>query len=366
MSEWLAVEAIVRQREKEQNAKALAKISLENKCNDSSVPNKFTCESTEKQNYNNDLDNDVFDDHDNSDFSDTGIEFDDDVVNNIGNCEEKLENDVDESFTSIPYNGEKSRTRFENERNVKILENREVTFNDKNKQGSIDLKKEEQVSSAEIEESYQEAIVRFENLDFAESLVLQDNCFAETELEMVYTPDQSALLLLSIKSSPSTSSYETVGNEFVDAINNTANVETEEISQDDAEEVSEDNNRKYHSVDDVRYGNKRSNGKPTHAVIITQAASNDTLECMTDEHTEDTSRKTSLTSPINEDITVVASLDALKGPKSPCVSPASSNGGVYSVSFLRFNYLFCIHNPFKYLIVGLSTVVFRKISVNVL
>ncbi|KAL9872774.1 small G protein signaling modulator 1 isoform 4-T4 [Glossina fuscipes fuscipes] len=313
MSEWLAVEAIVRQREKEQNANALAKISLENKYNNSSLPNKFTCESTEKQNYNIDLDNDVFDDRDNSDFSDTGIEFDDDVVSDIGNC-----GDGGENGTSIPCNGEKLRTRFENESSVEILENGVDTFNDKNKKGSIDLKKEEQ------------------------SLVLQDNCFAETELEMVCTPDQSGLLLLSIKSSPSTSSYETVGNEFVDAINSTANVETEEISQDDAEGVPEDNDRKYHSVDDVRYGNSAYNRKLTHAVIITQAASNDTLECMTDEQTENTSRKTSLTSPINEDITVVASLEALKEPKSACVSPASSNGGVYSFEFLE-NFALNLH-----------------------
>ncbi|KAL9872771.1 small G protein signaling modulator 1 isoform 1-T1 [Glossina fuscipes fuscipes] len=337
MSEWLAVEAIVRQREKEQNANALAKISLENKYNNSSLPNKFTCESTEKQNYNIDLDNDVFDDRDNSDFSDTGIEFDDDVVSDIGNC-----GDGGENGTSIPCNGEKLRTRFENESSVEILENGVDTFNDKNKKGSIDLKKEEQVSSAERERSFQKAILSFENLDPVESLVLQDNCFAETELEMVCTPDQSGLLLLSIKSSPSTSSYETVGNEFVDAINSTANVETEEISQDDAEGVPEDNDRKYHSVDDVRYGNSAYNRKLTHAVIITQAASNDTLECMTDEQTENTSRKTSLTSPINEDITVVASLEALKEPKSACVSPASSNGGVYSFEFLE-NFALNLH-----------------------
>uniref|UniRef100_A0A1A9WDB8 Rab-GAP TBC domain-containing protein n=1 Tax=Glossina brevipalpis TaxID=37001 RepID=A0A1A9WDB8_9MUSC len=312
MSEWLAVEAIVRQHEKEKNAKALAKISLENNCNNSS--NKFICQSTETQNYNNELDNDPFDDHDYSDFSDTGIEFDDDIINDFGCCKEKLEKKEKEEEETL-------RTEFKDEyNNEKIVEIDAI--NNKMQEDYDEIKKEVEQSSLtkvdNVESSSQKVLLDFENIDYVESsLVLQDNCFAESEPEMVRTPDQSGLLLLSIKSSPSTSSYETVGNEFVDAINNAINAEAEEISQDDddddddddAEDVHEDNNRKYHSVDDVRYNNEDSNEKATHAVIVTQAASNDALECTTDEPTEDTSRKISLISPMNEDITVCEFLE---------------------------------------------------------
>jgi len=75
--------------------------------------------------------------------------------------------------------------------------------------------------------------------------------------------------------------------------------------------------------------------QPATAVIITEAASLDALDVDDDPTEEFTSRKTSLMSPLNEDITVVASLDALQEPKSACVSPASSNGGVYSVELLE-------------------------------
>lgn len=162
-----------------------------------------------------------------------------------------------------------------------------------------------------------------------EPLRLQENCFgdSEPENELALSLDGSGnILMLSIKSSPSTSSYETVGNEFADLVEG-------KLPEEEEEPLGQLS--KFHSADDVRLEDEpeEESSQPATAVIITEAASLDALD---DDLTEEfTSRKTSLMSPLNEDITVVASLDALQEPKSACVSPASSNGGVYSVELLE-------------------------------
>lgn len=430
MSEWLAVEAIVRQREKEKNDKALAKISAENKRKGVHVAGKHVSRQTELD--NGDMDNDVFDDQDFSDISDPGMDFDDDIMMGIqeekdsGNCEDEedpMEGDEDEylknerlgntiseenlkddkDFNEINDNEINLKNTEEEPKEIKETEKNEEKISkqlEENKTNSVQEDKLEEEKTKELikEHEYNEEIPEGSNilqvaveepsfdegnvvleLDENEPLSLQEHCFAESEPEQDQetgvTPDQGGMLLLSIKSSPSTSSYETVGNEFTEILEMAHNdgipidenvaevaemltddkdndehfeqakledgeeeaIEAFELNDDDDEHENENNEnlendnstRKYHSVEDVREMTKM-----THAVIITEAASNDALEC-TDEPTEETSRKTSLISPMNEDITVVASLDALQEPKSACVSPASSNGGVYSVSLMN-------------------------------
>ncbi|KNC28622.1 hypothetical protein FF38_04919 [Lucilia cuprina] len=420
MSEWLAVEAIVRQREKEKNAKALAKISAENKRNGVHASGKHVCRQTELD--AGDMDNDVFDDQDFSDISDPGMDFDDEIIMGIqeekdsGNCEDEedpIEEDNEEEYlkkesfgkTIMEVSLEQELAEESNQVNLERISERSTKEIEKNSEIETleqdqlsDVKLTTTLSNENLESDYPADKSKEENetskpnkletatevfstikceqdkvvleLDENEPLSIQEHCFAESEPEHEagLTPEQGGLLLLSIKSSPSTSSYETVGNEFTEmlemahdnGISPEGNVyevadqldvaENQEEEAMEAFELHEDEQydgfnenadssnsvRKYHSVEDVR-----EMSMMTHAVIITEAASNDALEC-TDEPTEDTSRKTSLISPMNEDITVVASLDALQEPKSACVSPASSNGGVYSCEFLE-NFALNLH-----------------------
>jgi len=110
----------------------------------------------------------------------------------------------------------------------------------------------------------------------------------------------------SIKSSPSTSSYETVGTDFVD-------------------------------FQDKENGLMSPKLNPT-AVIVTDASIDIVnLSANADEKMDEGDGKDSNLEPVHEEMspTVHNSLDALQEPKSACVSPASSNGGIYSVSRSR-------------------------------
>ncbi|KAH8292879.1 hypothetical protein KR044_002681, partial [Drosophila immigrans] len=298
MSEWLAVEAIVRQREKEKTALAVAKLSAEQARQASKIssnPNELLLPNNSSRQFNRidvaddterEGEKDVFDDNDFSDISDPGDEFDDQ-----------------------PTDEQQAQTNAE----------RELTA--------------EQSERPQLSEH---VVLEFQNIDDMEPLRLQENCFADSEVEgdLGLSLDGCGnILMLSIKSSPSTSSYETVGNEFTDLAFAKAS-EKAEVEEADGEDDPCGQLSKFHSADDVRHDEEH----PATAVIITEAASLDDLDiqCNDDDPTEEfTSRKTSLMSPLNEDITVVASLDALQEPKSACVSPASSNGGVYSVELLE-------------------------------
>lgn len=337
MSEWLAVEAIVRQREKEKNAQAVAKLSAE-KYRRAGKP---VCRQHEMD--GEDVENDVFEDNDISDMSDPGEDFDEDIP---------IEKDEDESITADK--GEKYKTISTTdsgnvEEDMETAEAMEET-NDSQQPEDDDT------NAVLLIERSEHIVVELENIDAMKPLELQENCFADTDNEAGLTPEHgSSILLLSVKSSPSTSSYETVGNEFTDIndlttpMNVVAESETMNfgavIEDVEPEEDFSSHVTKFHSADDLRRAMdeftigtvdqvRDAESMPTHAVIITEAASLDALQC-DDELTDELSRKTSLMSPMNEDITVVASLDALQEPKSACVSPASSNGGVYSVSSRR-------------------------------
>ncbi|KAH8409213.1 hypothetical protein KR009_010731, partial [Drosophila setifemur] len=328
MSEWLAVEAIVRQREKEKTALAVAKLSAEQarqtaKSSNSLNPHQKLTNGSRQlelervagnggdgQEEDEDdhlvLHDEVFDDNDFSDISDPGDLFDEPEIAKEAEEEEELE----------------------------LEQEQEQEQEDPGKQENQELELE--LGERVIPQLSEQLVLDFQNIDNMEPLRLQENCFAdsETENELGLSLDGSGnILMLSIKSSPSTSSYETVGNEFVDLVEGKLVEEEDPLGQ-----LS-----KFHSADDVRLEQEQEpepepdveeeSSQPATAVIITEAASLDALD---DDPTEEfTSRKTSLMSPLNEDITVVASLDALQEPKSACVSPASSNGGVYSVELLE-------------------------------
>lgn len=215
MSEWLAVEAIVRQRDKEKTAHAVAKLSSGGSGSQSGekVNGKEIVVDVDTE-----MENEVFEENGFSDLSDPEID-DDDKGENEKNVEEEME------------------------------------------------KKEEtvKVEKKEIEEIKQE----------------------------VETPNQD---IEKAGSPSSNSSYETVANDFVEY----------EISS----------------------PNQPLSPKLT-AVIVTDAS----IDIANLPNLQEDKPKSDLEA-VEED--PGNSLDALQEPKSNCASPASSNGGIYSVSYYIF------------------------------
>lgn len=198
MSEWLAVEAIVRQLDKEKTAHAVAKLSSGGgSASDSKVKNGVDIDA--------EMENEVFEENGFSDLSDPEVED-------------------------------------EEKENVK---------KPKGEPMEVDVAKDESEKPTEQVES--------------------------------------------MKSSPSTSSYETVGTDFVDCpmspkLNPTSVIVTDA------------------SIDVANVHPSASDDKET----------DEKMETLHEEATPQTQNQNSL--------------DALHEPKSACVSPASSNGGIYSVS----------------------------------
>lgn len=240
MSEWLAVEAIVRQRDKEKTAVAVAKLSsgsgsLENKSKD-----------VEEE----EMDNEVFEENGFSDMS-----------------EPEVDDDEESS---------------------------------KRKQSNAAGGEAEKAETEEGEK--QEASNRLE-------LPLSDH---GKDID-------------SNKSSPSDSSYATVGADFVDVNELLPVTNNEAVLQDDDGDNADGEGEEEEEDDDL--GSIQSPGHP-RAVIVTDASidvtmlneakepNNNTLEALPEEGG-------------------LTQLDALQEPKSACVSPASSNGGIYSVSSIR-------------------------------
>lgn len=217
MSEWLAVEAIVRQRDKEKTAHAVAKLSSESGSGDKLKGVPMDCE----------MENDVFE------------------TNGISDISDAEGYDEDNNANEVVGVRKKEHRRKENEKEP--CEAKEEATMDTERDGK--------------------------------------------------EPETNA-------STPSTSSYETVGNEF------NADIDPSLIPS------PMENN--------------------CHSVIVTKA-SIDIVNVV--ELEEDgvvgsgTGRLPSVTEEqAAEGNTIGPSLDALQEPKSNCVSPASSNGGVYSVS----------------------------------
>lgn len=228
MSEWMCVEAIVRQRDKEKTAHAVAKLSSESGSGDKTKGVPMDCE----------MENDVFETNGISDISDA--EGYDEDNNNVCEVAKK---------EVLPRTSEK-----------------ETTGKDSGKEGD-----EEAMNTA-----------------------------MDTEKEKSRTN----------ASTPSTSSYETVGNEF--------NVD----------------------MDPSLIPSPMESGN-CHAVIVTKAS----IDIVNAVDFDGVGPGVEQLPPLTEEQggsegnTIAPSLDALQEPKSNCVSPASSNGGVYSVRRVNHNYV---------------------------
>lgn len=263
MSEWLAVEAIVRQRDKEKTANAVAKLSSESG-NDQKV--KQTTDA------DNEIENDVFEENGFSDLSDPE-EYDKEKVNN----DDKTSKVVQEVPIEKPSRMNKSST---DSGNVADADNdagecKEVAESEKMEKNEA---KSERLPSLTLDKEADEY-----------KLAVED---------------------ASNKSSPSSSSYETVANDFVDLI---AQIE---------------------EIDEMNIATTTTNQPHSTAVIVTDASIDiANVPKFEKKDADDVNRNECILSSLREEIPSQPSLDALQEPKSACVSPASSNGGIYSVRY---------------------------------
>lgn len=259
MSEWLAVEAIVRQRDKEKTAIAVAKLSSESGKDDHRGKSNADLD---------DMENDVFEENG---FSDTS---DPEYANEHGNerTNETIENPVIVKPTRANKNSDDSG-------NVADSNDGEVE--------SADCK---EIAESESMEKHAIQSIRIESFDLQKDT--DEYKLAAEEIS-------------SEKSTPSSSSYETVANDFA-------------------------------QLDDIDKMNELPTvvNHPQHAVIITDA-SIDIVAGQKNDKQDDEEKGQSTLSPLHEESNGHAVLDALQEPKSACVSPASSNGGVYSVRILQ-------------------------------
>lgn len=293
MSEWLAVEAIVRQRDKEKTAVAVAKLSSESGCEQQQKAKQLL-------DAENDIDNDVFEENGFSDLSDQD-EYDEEKTTAAAASaknDEKPSKEAQPEASTIgkPSRANKSSTDSgnvpdsadeENEPCIQIVEQMERAEN----VGLIDSSEKK--------------------IDAQES-PLKPNILPSLSLDK--EQDEFKLAAEETNSSPgSSSSYETVANDFVDLAAQMADIAIDE--------------------NDIDVSSPTTN--QPHAVIVTDASIdivnvNQRGECEKKDENNADENESNL-SPLQEETAGQSSLDALQEPKSACVSPASSNGGIYSV-----------------------------------
>lgn len=286
MSEWLAVEAIVRQRDKEKTAVAVAKLSSESGNDHHNHKSKHLLTELD-----NEIENDVFEENGYSDVSDH---------------EECNENGEKRS--------EKRRSSAEEAQQEIVIEKPSRANKSSTDSGNVPDSDADEANGEHKEESK-------ENNDNGEN----DNATGENPLK----GDRLSNLSLdkegetfkmaveepsSRKSTPSSSSYETVANDFVDLAAQIAEIEENDL---ESQPLSPTTNQ-------------------PRAVIITDASIDIVnVQKGSDKTGDGDADKDSTLSPLREEFTGQSSLDALQEPKSACVSPASSNGGIYSGELLE-------------------------------
>lgn len=287
MSEWLAVEAIVRQRDKEKTAVAVAKLSSES-CGENQKAKQAQLDA------DNDIENDVFEENGFSDMSDQDeyeIDPEKDAKKQI------VETPQQEIVIEKPSRANKSSTDSGNVADGADEEN------------EPDEKVEKSEKVPESGDEAQANQLKAENLP-------ELNLDQDGELFKMAVEEPC-----SNKSTPSTSSYETVANDFVDLTAQIAEIEANEINI------------------------TSSTTNHPHAVIVTDASIDiaNVQRAEKNDENDGTEPNESNLSPLQEEVTGHSSLDALQEPKSACVSPASSNGGIYSVSLkMKFRRFFLV------------------------
>ncbi|XP_055294871.1 small G protein signaling modulator 1-like isoform X2 [Sitodiplosis mosellana] len=281
MSEWLAVEAIVRQRDKEKTAVAVAKLSSESG-SDQQQKTKQPLDA------DNDIENDVFEENGYSDLSDQ-----DDYVGSQPrkDSDEPAVAAADEVVIEKPSRVNKSSTDSGNVPDGVDEENEQEESKEIEKNAKNDAEPENKLKPEDLP-----------NLNF-------DKESDEFKLAIEETNSN--------KSSPSSSSYETVANDFVDLI-----AQIEDIAIDD------------NDINDLNVSSPTTN--QPHSVIITDASIDIVnVQRVETKYENDAEKDERNLSTLHEEIAGQSSLDALQEPKSACVSPASENGGIYSGELLE-------------------------------
>lgn len=278
MSEWLAVEAIVRQRDKEKTASAVAKLSSEGSEHQLKIKQMVADAEGE-------IENDVFEENGFSDLSDPE-DYDEEEA-------AAKQNATKTTSMCVPANAIEKPSRL----NKSSTDSGNVADS-----GEDDNKEPDEVKLDDIvTEATYETVVHAAKLPTPEHDLSFDNAIDNLEN-------------LSNKSTPSSSSYETVANDFVDLAEQIEELKT--ATGDDTLSISSPTGQR-------------------HSVIITDASidivniQNDGTAALVNNDFD--APPTELAS-LQEEAVGQTSLDALHEPKSACVSPASSNGGIYSVS----------------------------------
>lgn len=263
MSEWLAVEAIVRQRDKEKTAIAVAKLSSESGKDDHRAKSNADLD---------DMENDVFEENG---FSDTS---DPEYANEHGN--ERTTEAIAKPIIVKPTRANKNSDDSGNvaDSNDSEMENTNC----------------KEIAESESMEKQAIQTIHIESIDLQK----------DTDEYKLAVEEMS-----SQKSTPSSSSYETVANDFIDLAAQLDDIDKMEVPP-------------------------MVVNHPQHAVIITDA-SIDIVAGQKNDKQDDQEKGQSTLSPLHEESNGHAVLDALQEPKSACVSPASSNGGIYSVRILE-------------------------------
>lgn len=284
MSEWLAVEAIVRQRDKEKTASAVAKLSSE------SSEHQLRLKQLAADCGDGEIENDVFEENGFSDLSDPE-DYDDEDGTDKQNASSSTSTKTSVNVVAKPSRLNKSSTDSGN-----VADS-----------GEDEHKEPEEVKLNDIGAKVPDEIVEMPPV--------------KPSTPQHDLPFDNAVENLSNKSTPSSSSYETVANDFVDLTE-----QIEELKTAAAADAA---------AGDVETLNISSPNGPRHSVIVTDASidivnmqCNESPIAATHNETDDNAEL----APLQEEAVGQTSLDALQEPKSACVSPASSNGGIYSVS----------------------------------
>lgn len=284
MSEWLAVEAIVRQRDKEKTAVAVAKLSSESGNEHHNHKAKQLMAELD-----NEIENDVFEENGYSDVSDH------EEYNENGEKKSEKRKSVAEEAQQEIVNEKPSRANKSSTDSGNVPDSDADEENGEQKEES-----KENSDNGENDNATNEKPLKGDRLS---NLSLDRE--GETFKMAVEEPN-------SRKSTPSSSSYETVANDFVDLAAQIAEIEENDL---ESQPLSPTSNQ-------------------PRAVIITDA-SIDIVNVQKDKTGDGDADKDSTLSPLREELTGQSSLDALQEPKSACVSPASSNGGIYSGELLE-------------------------------
>lgn len=297
---WMAVEAIVRQLDIEKTAHAVAKLSSE------SGSDKHPKGSVE---LDADIDNDVFEENCFSDLSDPE-DFD----------EENAEGTTSEIAAAAAAKDPVVVV-------VVVEPPAKPSRVNKSSTDSGNVADEDVQKTSEDDEDAVEVVECSDEQKGGLALEITEDCFAEPEGEVTdgitetgRTDEAGGMstVLSSNKSTPTTSSYETVANDFTTELVDGGEEQQTIILVDDEHEY-------------VAAAMPQQQQHRHASVIITNASIDIVNVAAAGQDGE--GDEVALT-PLQEEISALETLETLQEPKSACVSPASSGGGVYSVSFL--------------------------------